>query len=357
MKGYNIAIIGKSGVGKSSLINYLFDESELAKTGNGTPVTKPGFHLYEKKIHSRNYSIYDSFGLEPGKVEQWKNDFDFFIGPKQKSLQAHEWLHTTIYCISGASSRYEDFEIEIIKILDKYRLNPIIVLTKSDAKGTKEFAKAIFEETGILPIEICSKEKENFGGIIKPFGKKELIKKIQSVAELSFKERLPIVLKEIERDLIKRRYLNTFNEFKQELLQNKNLIGDISQKKYDAIKGRYQEVITGINDCIKNEIQKELNNALEFYQENMLIVPNCKQEENIFNFREHNNRDIASFISKSLSFSFGLPLVVLYSLSLLFTGTTYQVDDIIKGFKNNLIKNFENDQELMSYFNNQIIIE
>ena len=37
----NVMILGQSGVGKSSLLNYLFD-SQLVKTGAGKPVTKKG---------------------------------------------------------------------------------------------------------------------------------------------------------------------------------------------------------------------------------------------------------------------------------------------------------------------------
>ena len=46
----NILIAGKSGVGKSSLLNYIFGE-EVAETGAGKPVTAEGLHEYLSLIH------------------------------------------------------------------------------------------------------------------------------------------------------------------------------------------------------------------------------------------------------------------------------------------------------------------
>ena len=69
----NILIAGKSGVGKSSLLNYIFGE-EVSPTGAGKPVTAKGLHEYsfELKDNDRiSFSICDSWGLEPDKADEW----------------------------------------------------------------------------------------------------------------------------------------------------------------------------------------------------------------------------------------------------------------------------------------------
>ena len=69
----NILIAGKSGVGKSSLLNYIFGE-EVAETGAGKPVTAEGLHEYsfELKDNDRiSFSICDSWGL--GRMAQADN--------------------------------------------------------------------------------------------------------------------------------------------------------------------------------------------------------------------------------------------------------------------------------------------
>src|SRR5205085_8836883 len=46
---YNLVVVGKAGVGKSELINYLFGK-EIVKTGIGKPITKIGFHREDFNI-------------------------------------------------------------------------------------------------------------------------------------------------------------------------------------------------------------------------------------------------------------------------------------------------------------------
>lgn len=357
MKRYNIAIIGKSGVGKSSLINYLFDEKELAKTGTGAPVTEPGFHLYRKDINTRNYSVYDSFGLEPGKVVEWRKSFEQFIDPKQTSLKVDDWLHTTIYCISGASSRYEDFELDIIKTLEKHKLNPIIVLTKSDSKSSRELAESLYIKTRISPILVCSIEKKNFGGIVRAEGRDELIEKIQINAKHSFQERIPIMLKEFERDLIKKEYLRLFESFKSDLGKSKDFLGSIPKAKLDKITNIYKGKFEETNTYIKTKIQIKLNNAISFYNTNILVRNEEEYKINIFKFEENNGWNDLSLVYKTIVFTIGLPLVFLATVRELIYGGTCSVEDVLKGFKKNLLHSFYDDKELMMYFNNKIKIE
>ena len=70
----NVLIIGKSGVGKSSLVNYLFGK-ELQAVGVGAPVTKMEIKEFVYKYDEHfEMHIYDTWGLEPSakKAEQWK---------------------------------------------------------------------------------------------------------------------------------------------------------------------------------------------------------------------------------------------------------------------------------------------
>src|SRR5690606_19569099 len=59
---FNLAVFGKTGVGKSTLINAVFGE-DVAPTGIGEPVTMDG-HLY---VHRSGFlGLYDTRGLEIG---------------------------------------------------------------------------------------------------------------------------------------------------------------------------------------------------------------------------------------------------------------------------------------------------
>ena len=70
----NVLIIGKSGVGKSSLVNYIFG-CERQVVGVGAPVTPRGIKEFVYKYDEHfDIHIYDTWGLEPSaqKAEDWK---------------------------------------------------------------------------------------------------------------------------------------------------------------------------------------------------------------------------------------------------------------------------------------------
>lgn len=60
MAKVNILVVGKTGVGKSTLINNIFRE-ELAETGIGRPVTQ---HLKKISKEGLPINLYDTKGLE-----------------------------------------------------------------------------------------------------------------------------------------------------------------------------------------------------------------------------------------------------------------------------------------------------
>ena len=70
----NIIIAGKTGVGKSTLINAAFREN-LAETGMGMPVTQSSKIIEQEGMPIR---IYDTVGLE--LTEKTKNDTNIFDG-------------------------------------------------------------------------------------------------------------------------------------------------------------------------------------------------------------------------------------------------------------------------------------
>ena len=62
----NVVIVGKTGVGKSTLVNAIFRE-DLATTGTGRPVTQRMCRYTKKDVP---LAIYDTKGFELGKDEQ-----------------------------------------------------------------------------------------------------------------------------------------------------------------------------------------------------------------------------------------------------------------------------------------------
>jgi len=122
----NIAVFGKTGVGKSTLVNAIFG-TPVAATGIGAPVTV-GSHLY---LDARgSLGILDSHGLEIGRDDDTliKELTKLVKDSRRKPLE--EQIHLAWYCVRGMDRRFEEAEQRFIGTLDELGLPVICVLTQ-----------------------------------------------------------------------------------------------------------------------------------------------------------------------------------------------------------------------------------
>lgn len=123
---FNLAVFGKTGVGKSTLVNAIFGE-EVAKVGIGEPVTQ-GSHLYLDKVGS--LGIVDTQGLEIGTDDRKIIDEMQKMINRTRKLPLSEQVHVAWYCVRGMDRRFEDTEAEFVRALDELGLPVIIVMTQ-----------------------------------------------------------------------------------------------------------------------------------------------------------------------------------------------------------------------------------
>lgn len=151
LKQLNVIVAGKTGVGKSTLINSVFRE-RLAETGIGRPVTS---HMQRLSKQDFPLTIYDTKGLELGKHEQSsvKNEIRQLIKEGVASRDPNKMIHCIWYCINTASDRIEEGEIDWIKSFTQDNMDTnvpvIIVLTKSFSKKNAERLRAYIDNLNL----------------------------------------------------------------------------------------------------------------------------------------------------------------------------------------------------------------
>ena len=101
----NVLIAGRTGVGKSTLINEVF-QGRLAETGQGEPITKETRRLTKKGIP---LAIYDTRGLELKEYQQIIDELVEFVGEQAQETDINQQHPRRVGCAcprtAGASRR------------------------------------------------------------------------------------------------------------------------------------------------------------------------------------------------------------------------------------------------------------
>ena len=199
LKHLNIIVAGKTGVGKSTLINSIFREN-LADTGIGMPVTG---HMKQYSKKSFPLSIYDTRGFELGKDAQKevKQEILDTIRKGHAAKDINQAIHCIWYCINTASDRIEPEEIDWLRdFAEENRMTQvpvILVLTKSfSKKNAKQMRDCILNENlsvcQVVPVLAADYEiDEDY--TVKAYGLDTLIEVMTQVLPDELQDTLPNV--------------------------------------------------------------------------------------------------------------------------------------------------------------------
>ncbi|TWI64798.1 septin [Desulfobotulus alkaliphilus] len=202
----NLLFIGKTGAGKSSLANYLFNknENEHFKTGTGRPVTSWGENFQSQNFdhNGMQIRIFDTVGLEPANYEQWERELSSFLSRplsnyinennlpqnmddlfnKNGDIDPVNMLHGIFYVINAASGRFEELEKKIIKNVIK-KVPVQIILSNCDSAGDEKIngiTDEIVKDFSDIDIHrVCSVSKKLRGGkrSVDAFGRRAVLER------------------------------------------------------------------------------------------------------------------------------------------------------------------------------------
>lgn len=140
-----IAFVGRSNVGKSSLINSILNVRELARTGK-----KPGktievnFYLVNEKYYFVDLPGYGFAQRGLDEREKIREIMINYLTRKESKI------HTVTIIIDGKVG-LTDFDRDMIEILDDCKLHFVLILNKTDKLNQKELSTQLKEIENEVP--------------------------------------------------------------------------------------------------------------------------------------------------------------------------------------------------------------
>jgi uncharacterized protein (DUF697 family)/GTP-binding protein EngB required for normal cell division len=155
----NIIVVGRSGVGKSTLINAIFKQ-EVAPVGKGSPVTEK---ITDYSVPNTQVTLFDTRGLEMKEYKTTVEKVAKFIQERKDHTDRNNHLHVAWVCISQSSQRVEDGETAFVKMLQRHM--PVIIIITQCYENDDALESEVKQKfQGLKVISVIAKEQTFRGG-------------------------------------------------------------------------------------------------------------------------------------------------------------------------------------------------
>lgn len=267
----NLLVLGHTGAGKSSFINYLIGQ-DLLKTGKGKPITQNFDAYMEYKAFGMPACIYDSKGLEVAEYQQMSDNIIRFIQEKCVKEDIYQWIHTIFYCINRTKARLDDSEKNLIRRIQLETMRTVhVVLTNCDGSADdqsmeKYVRDTIGHDTHIYCVSSVAEKTRR--GITQQFGREKIMEGIFNV-----------LWQDILRVMAKRT-ANQFYQHFEKVMENFCFLlkAKMPEKTRDFDKVEFMEI------CIS--LLKEQIDDVKTYNQAIAVI----SKQNIISFADFFNK-------------------------------------------------------------------
>ncbi len=167
----NVLIAGRTGVGKSTLVNTVF-HSRLAETGQGESVTKTTRMIQKEGVPLR---VFDTRGLEMADFMETLESLTQLVDERSRSADINDHIHCAWLCIAEPGRRVERAEQELCRALAGHM--PVVgVVTKASAdQGFRADVQRLLPETKNIVRVHAVEERLDDGHSLPTMGLEDLV--------------------------------------------------------------------------------------------------------------------------------------------------------------------------------------
>lgn len=167
----NVLIAGRTGVGKSTLINGVF-QCQLASTGQGRPVTEGTREINKQGVP---LTIFDTRGLEMGAFATTLTALKAFIAARRQDHDPRRHVHVAWVCVAEDLRRVEEAETALVDMLAEFMpVLAVVTKARADQGFRAEVQRLLPRALNVVRVRSLAEEFDD-GHRLSPMGMTELV--------------------------------------------------------------------------------------------------------------------------------------------------------------------------------------